>query len=63
MNASDRRSGCGIRIQVLSIAAVICAPCVAIAAGSGTIHFAGMIVAKTSDTTAQRLAVVEVRYD
>lgn len=45
MNERNQRNGWKTGMAAMSIAAAICAPCAAVAAGSGEIQFAGMIVA------------------
>jgi hypothetical protein len=45
MNERDQHKGWKIGMAAMSIAAAFCAPGAAIAASSGEIHFAGMIVA------------------
>jgi hypothetical protein len=45
MNERDQHKGWKTGMAAMSIAALFCAPCAAVAASSGEIHFAGMIVA------------------
>jgi type 1 fimbria pilin len=45
MNERDQHKGWRTGMAAMSIAATLCAPCAAVAAGGGEIHFSGMIVA------------------
>jgi hypothetical protein len=45
MNERTQHSGWKTGMAAMSLAALFCAPCAAVAASSGEIHFAGMIVA------------------